>query len=423
MFSKNLFLLFIGSWVWFSGMQAMEAWGLENSQEHMTQAMEVNITEETQESTVQAFNDDDLITILFTHNIEKRNSEKEYDDTLATIELDGDVMYRVARTMKVPYNIIKSCSVLCNNISLVDNTITIPSSNLSAETFSVILDFLKTCPMEQLEQERKIQEAHNEVKHSEQKLFELFRCLHLSSQSISDNTNPKILQAIKILCQQRAYRDRAVLDSIKSSHNQTLRFKKSIEHIYNYTDEDLFKLLDAANYLDCSPLYDIAIQAMLYKLEYLTLHTKNLHDALTLIGKIEATDHYFKIFEYSCDNIRYHDKIKTVKSIQALEGHSSPVHFLCFSPDNKILASGSSYDNTFKLWDVNTGVCLKTLKGSSKYGCNCEMYSSDFSVHASTSSIDNPGGKKIKIAKFHNLKKEFSLATLFFLQYLIDKKE
>ncbi|MEH2135702.1 nSTAND1 domain-containing NTPase, partial [Nostoc sp.] len=50
--------------------------------------------------------------------------------------------------------------------------------------------------------------------------------------------------------------------------------------------------------------------------------------------------------------------------VNTLEGHSSGVYSVVFSPDGKTLASGS-YDNTIKLWDVSTGKAIKTLTGHS----------------------------------------------------------
>lgn len=43
-------------------------------------------------------------------------------------------------------------------------------------------------------------------------------------------------------------------------------------------------------------------------------------------------------------------------------GHASWVSWICFSPDGRLLASGSD-DQTIRLWDTHTGSCLHTLQG------------------------------------------------------------
>jgi WD40 repeat protein len=47
---------------------------------------------------------------------------------------------------------------------------------------------------------------------------------------------------------------------------------------------------------------------------------------------------------------------------QVLCGHTNCVKSIAFSPNGKIIASGSM-DSAIKLWDTNTGICLKTLLG------------------------------------------------------------
>jgi hypothetical protein len=51
-------------------------------------------------------------------------------------------------------------------------------------------------------------------------------------------------------------------------------------------------------------------------------------------------------------------------ALQTLEGHSSWVRSVVFSPDGKLVASGSD-DNIVRLWDAGTGAALQTLEGHS----------------------------------------------------------
>ncbi|WP_373534009.1 protein kinase [Microcoleus sp.] len=74
-------------------------------------------------------------------------------------------------------------------------------------------------------------------------------------------------------------------------------------------------------------------------------------------GKVLASGSYDKTIELW--------EVATGRKITSLTGHSNYVLSVAFSPDGRVLASGS-FDKTIKLWEVATGRVINSLSGHSE---------------------------------------------------------
>ena len=103
-------------------------------------------------------------------------------------------------------------------------------------------------------------------------------------------------------------------------------------------------------------------------------------------GKILASGSCEEEKDYSCikGDLKLWN-IETKQIIKSFIGLTNSVNLIVFSPDSKTIASLGEYEDTIKLWDTQTGNQLKTLKGHVG-SVNSIAFSKDGKILASGSS-------------------------------------
>ncbi|OCQ96040.1 hypothetical protein BCD64_11825 [Nostoc sp. MBR 210] len=84
----------------------------------------------------------------------------------------------------------------------------------------------------------------------------------------------------------------------------------------------------------------------------------------SIVGSVSISPNGKTLASGSWDNTIKLWNLETGKEIRTLTGHSNPVQSVSFSPNGKALASGS-WDNTIKLWNLETGKEIRTFNGHS----------------------------------------------------------
>jgi WD40 repeat protein/DNA-directed RNA polymerase subunit RPC12/RpoP len=95
----------------------------------------------------------------------------------------------------------------------------------------------------------------------------------------------------------------------------------------------------------------------------------------------------------SDNNLRVWD-MESGKCLRILEGHSEPVCSVSVTPDGRRAVSGSG-DNTLRVWDLESGQCLRTLEGHSAVVLSVNVTPDGRRVvsgSGDTTLIDSPDG-------------------------------
>jgi len=147
--------------------------------------------------------------------------------------------------------------------------------------------------------------------------------------------------------------------------NLTFKFinidDKNTYKIVKYLFENNYEIDESK--LNDRILYEAIIKEDLKIVEFLLskgiFPEKIKHMLINLFYKNNLLDKYLHIFDFKFFKNLFMNKITFEMS---LEGHKEDVESVAISSDNKYVVSYSYYDNEMKIWDLERGKCLRTLK-------------------------------------------------------------
>jgi WD40 repeat protein len=170
---------------------------------------------------------------------------------------------------------------------------------------------------------------------------------------------------------------------------------KKKQNCLNEIEEKIFKIIFNKEFLDLVTIYEELTYTNTDLKNFIQIDDKNLaKEYLSFVDFDYLREIFQNKFEFILDkNLKGHndtiysiaissedefivsasmDKtikiwdFNTGKCLKTLEGHTSAVESIAISCCDEYIVSGS-WDKTIKIWDVKTGKCLKTLKGHNDY--------------------------------------------------------
>ncbi len=173
--------------------------------------------------------------------------------------------------------------------------------------------------------------------------------------------------------------------------------KKSFErYLQDYNIDNLNQLIVTSDFLCVKGIFKFVVPCLIKKLQNPNVLNNWLKAGWSkLLTENEEVSDYIK--KNLTRNIKptpqYLEQKKSIIS-KVLEGHNERVSSVAFSSDGAMIASGS-WDNTVKIWDVETGAEIHTLTGH---------HGTVDSVEFSPDSTTLASGSRFLTSKFWNVK-------------------